>query len=409
MYKSQIVTHAQNGNVNYLSDNSYLAIKPEATAGVAVVPTIFVPLVSESVKTVVNHTPDRRMVGIDWKATGILRGNRSHEGDLVVLADPSTMGHLLNMVMTKGSTTGSSPTYTHPFTVGTPKSYTIEIKKGTYAQRYFGVLADQIKFDFSDGQLQATIAIKAMGQVGVMSLGVAASGSVTTLTLDDEYDIAPNRGLVVGDVIKIGATSLTLTSVNADGITIGFASTSVTASVGDPIVLLPQTASIASLTDPFYMGNILAGFGVDATAAATAAGAVATATPLYDLSLTIKNNLFSQNGTSRRDPVVILQGTKEAQVAIKQLFSSAVQRQKFQDRVKQALVLVFLGKYTNTGMTAQEKLTLTFNNVKLITGENAIKVGEFIMDDQQYESLYDGGDSQAMLASLINSSAGTIY
>ncbi len=405
----KIVSNAKDGNATYLADNSYLAIKPEASAGTAIVPTIFVPLVSENVKTVVNHTADRRMKGIDWKTTGLLRGNRTHEGDIVILGDPDTLGHVMNMVMTKGSTTGDANGYTHPFTVGTPKTYTFDIKKGNYVQRYFGVSVDQLTMKFVDGQLELTLSIKAMGQCGVFSLGIAASGSVTSLSLDDEYDISPNRGLVVGDIIKIGSTSLTLTSVDAAGLAVGFSSTSVTASIGDLIYLLPQTASLATLQDPLYFGNLFAGFGVDATAAATAASARSTATALYDLTITIKNNLFAQNGSNRRDPVAILQGTKEAQIALKQLFQTAAQRQKWQDRVKQSLVLNMYGKFIKTDFTTQELLSITFNSIKLTDDANEIKVGDFIMDDEKFEALYDGGDSAAMTVSLVNRSAGTVY
>jgi hypothetical protein len=37
--------------MNYLTDNSYLALKVETTPGVAVIPDTFVPLVSESIKS----------------------------------------------------------------------------------------------------------------------------------------------------------------------------------------------------------------------------------------------------------------------------------------------------------------------------------------------------------------------
>lgn len=395
----------------YLSDNAYLVIKPESSAGTAVIPTIAVPLVSESVKTVVNHTADRRMKGLDWKADDLLRGGRSHEGDIVVLGDASVLAHFLNMVMLKGSTTtGGSPTaYTHPFTVGSPKTYTFEIKKGLYAQRYFGVYVDTLKLDFADGQLQITATIKAMGQFSVASLGVALSGSSTSLTLDDEYDLAPNRGLVANDVIVVGGTEITVGSVNANGVGVGFSSTSVTASAGDPVYLKPQSPSLPTATDPFYFGNLLVGFGADASAAATAAGAIATATPIYDLSITIKNNLFAQNGTGRFDPVFIGTRTKEAQIALKQLFQSVAQRQKFQDRVKQAIVITGSGKNIASDFSTKRAFTLTFNNVKQTDHDNALTVGDYIMDDQTFEVLYDGSDAAAMSASVVNTSAGTVY
>lgn len=403
-----VVSHSQNGNATYLSDNAYLAIGEETTAGIAVIPSNFVPLISESVKTIANHSADRRMKGIDWKATGILRGNRTHEGDIVILGDPDTLGHVLNMVMNKASDAGTTPTYTHTFNVGAPSSYTFEIKKGQYAQRYFGVYVEKVKIEFVDGQMQLTISISAMGQVGVLSLGVALSGAGTTALFDDEYDINPSRGLVANDVVAIGLTAGGFTNVTVLTVTnlgVTYTSASLTAAVGNVCYLVPQTPSFATLSDPFYFGNVLAGFGASATAAATAAGARATATAIYDLTITITNNLFKQNGSSRFDPVAIMVGTKECQIALKQLFQTPAQKQAWQDRVKQSLVLIITGKMTDTAMTAPEKLTLTFNNVKMTDYNNPIKVGDFIMDDETFEVLYDTSDSQAMQAVLINKTA----
>lgn len=408
----KIIQHTVNGNATYLSDNSYLAIGEEATAGTAVIPSNFVPLISADVKTVVNHTADRRMKGIDWKSTGLLRGNRTHEGEIVILGDPDTLGHCLNMVMNKASTSGNGTDgYTHTFNVGAPSSYTFDIKKGQYVQRYFGVYVNEMKVEFVDGQMQITLSIMAMGQFSVATLGVALTGAgMTAITMDDEYDIAPNRGLVTNDVLAVGLTAggytnVTLTSVNANGIGVGFSSTSLTAAVGKSLYLVPQNPSFATLQDPFYLGNLLAGFGATASASATAAGSRSTATVLYDLVITIKNNLFAQNGSNRFDPAQILIGTKEAQVSCKQLFTDNLQRQAWQDRTKQAITLIFLGKFIKTDFTTQEKLTLTLNNVKLVTNDNGIKIGEYIMDDQSFEVNYDTGDSQAMQAVLVNRTA----
>lgn len=395
--------------MNYLSDNAYLAIKPEATAGVAVIPTIFVPLVSENLKTVVNHSVDRRMKGNLWQGNDLLRGNRMHEGEIVILADPDNLGHILNMVMTKGSTTGDVNGYTHPFTTGDGDSYTFEIKKGLYAQRYFGVKVDEVRISFQDGQMQLTLSVKAMGQFSVATLGAALSGSVTSLILDDEYDIAPNRGLVVGDIIDIGGTAVTLTSVNSNGIGLGFTSTSLTFSVGEQIFLKPLTVSNPTLQDPLYLGNCLVGFGADATAAATAAGSRTTATPVYDLEISLKKNLFSKNGSSRFDPVQIVPQTPECEIKLSTLMEDEVQRQKFLDRTKQAMVIVAYGKFIKSDFTTQEKCTFTFNKVKLIENENKLEVGSLIQNDETFAVLYDDSDAAAMTVSLINRSAGTVY
>jgi len=395
----------------YLSDSQYLAIKPETTAGTAVIPTIFVPLVSESVKTIVNHTVDRRLKGNTWKGNTLLRGNRMHEGEIVILGDPTNIGHILNMLMKKGSTTGDTTDgYVHPFTVGAGDTYTFEISKGAYAQRYFGVYVEEVTIGFVDGQMQLTLSIKAMGQVSVAQLGVALTGAgMTTLILDDNYDNVPNRGLVVGDVITIGTDDVTLTSVNADGVTLGFSSTSLTHSIGVAVNLKQLAVSNPSLPDPFYLGNVLVGIGATASAATTAAGSRSTATALYDLEIVLKNNLFSENGSSRFDPVQIIAQTPEALITLKQLLSGQEQKTAHLHRTKQAITIIASGKNINPDFSTNELLTIKFNNVKLIESDNALEVGELIRDEQSFEVLYDDGDAQAMDVSLRNLVAGTVY
>lgn len=394
-----------------LSDNSYLAIKTEAQAGVAVIPDIFIPLVSESVKTVSNYIPDRRMKGIDWKSNELLKGNRTHEGEVVVMGDADAFAHFLNMVLLLGSTTGDATEgYTHPFTVGTPQSYTFEIKKGLYAQRYIGVLIDELKLEFVDQLLQMTAVIKAQAQFSISSVGVALTGAgMVSLTLDDNYDISPNRGLVIGDVITVGGIDITLTGVDANGRDVAFASIEVTAAVGDPVYLKAQIASLSTVQDPLCFGNLLVGLGEDESAATTAAGSRATATPVYDLKISIKNNLFNENGTNRIDPFQILPRTKEAQIEVKQLFETVEQRQKYLDITKQAMTIKMFGKNINPDFSTSELVTLIFNKIKLIENDNAIEVGEFINDAQVFEVLYDNSDAQAMEAEVINNTAGTEY
>jgi len=255
-----------------------------------------------------------------------------------------------------------------------------------------------------------TASIKAMSQFSVASVGVALTGAgMTSLTLDDEYDISPNKGLVANDIIVVGGVELTLTSVNANGFAVSFASTTVTAAIGAAVYLKPQTISQPTLQDPFYFGNLLVGFGVDASAAATAAASLSVATPIYDLSITLKNNLFAANGTGRFDPVFIGARSKEGQIALKQLFETVTARQAFQDRVKQAIVIKCRGKYIKADFSTQELLTLTFNKVKQMTHDHALTIGDFIMDDRAFEVLYDDSDGAAMSASLVNRTAGTAY
>jgi len=325
----------------------------------------------------------------------------------VVLADSTTLAHLLNMTYTKGTTTGSATGYTHPFTVGDPDSYTIEIKTGPYARRYFGVKVDELVLSFNDGKLEAKVSIKAKGMVGVMSLGIATSGAVTQLTLSDAYDEEPTRGLVAGDQIVIGSTTLTLLTVTATTVT--FTSTSITASVGDPIYLKAQTSTIPSLPEPFMLGQVLVGVGADESAATTAAGSRATATPVYDLEMTFRNNLFVANGTQRHDPAAIYPQKREAEVKLSQLFETVAQEKAWLTRAKQAITVIITGRYIDIGTGTRNSFTCKFHNVKLMENASPLKSGELISYEQQFTALYDSSDAKALTLSVVNPTASTAY
>jgi len=117
--------------MNYFSDQGYLAVIPEGTPGTAVIPTNFVPLISESIKTIQNLSTDKRMKGRTWGANDLLKGARTQEGEIAVEADPDNLGHFLNMLIKLGVTTGDATDgYTHPFLQGDPDSYTVEFNRG---------------------------------------------------------------------------------------------------------------------------------------------------------------------------------------------------------------------------------------------------------------------------------------
>ena len=399
--------------MTYLSDKSYLALKPETTEGTPVIPSIFCPLISESVKTILNYDADRRMKGNEFKSDDLLKGSRKHEGDIVVLADADNLAHFFNMTLKKGVSTGSATGYTHPFTIGDPKSYTIEIQKGPYAQRYFGVKVDQLKGEFVDQKLQITASIKATGQFSVGKLNTALSGEVTSLKLSHDYDSRPNSGLVVGDIICVQLDNgtyqnITLTDVNADGETLGFESASITAASGNNIYLKAQTPSYTSLSNPLLQGNTLVGIAATSALADTAAASKATATPLYQFSFVVKNNLLDGQATGSQSPIKLLPQTREAQLSIGRLFEDVGQHVAWLNSVKQALTLSSNGDVISGGST-KENFTIKFHKIKPITNDEPLEVGSLIMDNQEMEVLYDTADAVAINVSIINKTAGTSY
>jgi hypothetical protein len=353
------------------------------------------------------------MKGLDWKSDDLLAGDRKHEGDIVIFADGDNLGHLLNMTYLKGTTTGSATGYTHPFTVGSPDSYTIEIQKGPYAQRYFGVKADQLKVEFVDQKMQVTASIKSMGQFSVGALKEALSGSVTSLKLNSAYDMKPNSGLAVGDVlVVIGDNGVgveaTITTVNADGETVGFSAITVTGAIGNRVYLKAQTPSYTGIVAPFFLGDTLIGVGADNATALSNAGAKATATGMYNFAFTLKNNLLDAPASGSKDPFQLLPQTREAEITTRRLFEDETQHKAWLNSIKQAITMISTGEEISAGGT-HESLTVKFHKVKLTNNEEPLELDALIFDAQTFEVLYDSTDGYAIEISLVNKTAGTDY
>jgi len=397
--------------MNFLGDKSYVALKPQSVATTPVIPTNFFGLVSESIRVNPNFEADRRMKGNDWKSDEILKGSRTIEGDLVLLGDVEALGHLLNMVYAKGSTSGNGTDgYTHPFLPGDGKSYTIEIPRGNYAQRIYGARGSNLKFEYENNKLKCTVSIKALGQFYGASLAVALTGAAqTTAVLSTEYDERPTDGLVVGDTIIVGGVEVVLTSVNANGTTLGFASTAITAAVGDALFLKAQTYSPGTFREPLYMGQTLVGLGADIAAATIAAGARATATPCYQIVSNLKNNLLDAPASNFNGPAVLLNQTKEADLNLKTLFETPGAFQQWIEAAKRAVTIVVTGKAIKTDLTTFELLSIKYHKVKRLTNENAVEKGAYIYDDQKFEALYDNGDAQSIEISIVNRTAAASY
>ena len=399
--------------MNYIADKSYLAIKKETTEATAVRPTVFLPLESADIKTILNNAPDRRMHGNDFESIDLSQGERSHEGKIKVWADPDTLGYILDMFVKKGSSTGSAGAgYTHPFTVENPNTYTIEIPKGNYAQRFFGVKGDELNLIFEEAKLKAEMDVKAQGQFSAAVIRDAITGGAgAVLSLKQDYDLEPTRGLVAGDVIVIGAGTATeeektITSIGANGTDITFtASIASNHSIGDVCYLKAQTISYATLQKPFYFGDVLVGFGADESAAATAAASKTTATPVHELAIKFQNNLLAAPTTNYRDPIKLLPQVKACELTIKQLFSNPDQHVKWLNLVKQGMCIIMRGRMINTGTPTYNKFTFALHNAKLGDNAEPLNVGEYIMDEQTFKAAYDTGDAKALTIELVNETA----
>ena len=91
---------------------------------------------------------------------------------------------------------------------------------------------------------------------------------------------------------------------------------------------------------------------------------------------------------------------------MKQLLETADQRQAFLDIDKQALTLIVTGEHINPDFSTFETMTFKFHNVKLTENPNNLEIGQYIVDDQKFEVLYDDSKGKAIGISLVNLTAG---
>lgn len=397
----------------HLVDTSYLAVKPETTENVPVKPNVFIPLESSDLKVDMGYAPDRRMRGVDFETNDLSPGERQIRGNIKVWGDPDMIGHILNMCMQKGSTTGDITNgFVHTFTPGnTVKSYTIEIPRGNYAHRFFGVKGGNLQLNYEDAKLKASLDVIAAGQFSSAKLGANTSGGATTLTLSQDYDLEPVRGLAVGDVLTVGVGTagqedVTLTSVNANGIGLGFTAMANPHTAGDIVMLKKQTVSNQVLQRPFMFGDTVVGFGATASAADTAAAAKTTATPVYDLSIEYNTDLLAGPTTNYRDPSVILPQVKSCVLETKQLYETPAQHTNWLNDIKQAITVICRGK--NLGSNRYQ-LRWTLHKALLEDNAEPLNVGQYVYDEQRFRAAYDDTDGKALTVELTNATAAANY
>lgn len=186
------------------SNDGYLALKRETSEGVAVTPDAYVPLYEESLTTAFNVNDGTSIFGNKFARLLVTPGVRSHNGDLTVMAEPNSTGRFFDMLLPRGSITGSGP-YTWPFNVNftKPASYTVDLSTGNQVFRYLGVQASEIAPDWKDGMLRWKIKVAALKSF----LGAEiASVSTATVTLKTPVNYpTPTDGLVAGDLVAIVA------------------------------------------------------------------------------------------------------------------------------------------------------------------------------------------------------------
>ena len=381
-----------------LSNLGYLALSKETTKGtIAAVPNKYIPVYDESLTTNLNLDEDNPIVGNKAVRFQSLLGLRNHQGDITALAEPNTAGYILDMLLTKGTTSGSGP-YTHPFTLdnsSNPNSYTIDISKGNVVFRFLGVEASELSPDFDDNKMIFKLKASALKSFIVREI---SSVVTATVTLKTNYDTSPTTGLIAGDIVRIldvsaGTTQdFTISSVDSStAITLDSSPSSITD--GDLFYIRPSTPSF-SLETPFTWARTEFRFSTTASLALSA-----TQTRLEQGSKwTVIHKFESDEGAPRSgayDPAALVRTQGDASLDVKRFFDSPEEMNRFLTATKRACVV---RHFSETGY----ELRVTLNNLKISENPTPLNTSEIIYSEPKFIAEYDSSDAQMFDVKVLN-------
>ncbi len=381
----------------------YFGLIKETAVGVALTPTDYIPLYKEAINTELNLVPDTPIFGNKFERYQVLQGQRTHKGSVEIMAEPNTIARLWDMTLTKGTTTGAGP-YTHPYTLGTSSnSYTVDISTGNVVARYCGVQASNFNPSWDKNEMHANLTISALSSFQGREIATTVT---TTITLKTDYDPVPNKGLVVGDLVRIykaatGATlDTTIATVNADGITVTLAASAAAFAAGDFIFLRPATPSFTLLT-PFLWAKTIIGFGVTAAAALTAATYTTQTRLEQGSNWTVMHKFESDGGAERSggfDPAALVRTTGDVDFKAKKFFDTPEDLENYNGLIKSAVVIRHF-----SGLTNQYEMRITINHMKT-SGKVVPDIQSVSVNYSEIDFIpqYDNTDGQAFDVKILN-------
>lgn len=287
-----------------------------------------------------------------------------------------------------------------------PNSYTLDVSLGSQVYRYWGVQANKVVPNWQGDEMQLEVGVSALGAFQGRSIATVVT---TTLTLDTSYDPAPNKGLVVGDLVRIekvdGSSTLdtTIATVNSDGITVTLAASAAAFAAGDMIVLRPATPSLSVLT-PFLWPKTQYFFSADAATALTSSATPSNQTRLEQgVSLDIMHDFASDDGSGRSgsfDPASLIRTRGDYSFKIKQFFDTPADLKSWLNLTKKACVM-----RAYSGANNQYEFRVTMNNLKLKTENMPTASDEVIYQEQEFATSYDPTDGVGITVTINNANA----
>jgi hypothetical protein len=391
----------------WVGNYGYAAFITETTPGAAITPTVFAVLDNETLSTSYNLEDQTAAFGIPEETFQVLPGLRDHKGDFEIIAEPNTAAHLFDMLLLRGSVSGSDP-YTWPFTLsGTtvPKSKTVDISTGNIVKRFVGVQASKVTGAFSKNQLNLKASVSALGsfQGGVLASAPTTAGT-STIVFDTTYDTSPTSKLVIGDLVRgyhagsvyIDGTIATIVDSKTITATTSASPDYTSLVAGDMIYLRPQTVSF-TIKNPFLWSNTEFRFAGTASTALSAAQTRLEQGSMWELDYGFESDSGSQR-SGNADPASLVRMLGHANLTSKVYFDKPDDVINFNQLNKTACVI---RHFAYQGGKTYE-LRVTVNHLVTDDPLPKVKAKAVNYSNIKYKSQFDQSDGQSFSVAMLN-------
>jgi hypothetical protein len=378
-----------------LGNLGYFAQATQPDKNTVAIPTFFVPVYDETLTTNANLQKQQPAAGSPFATRNVLRGQRDHQGDVTVPAEPNTAFHIFDNLLSRISSSGAGP-YTNVLGYSAtvdPKYKTYDFfKGGGVVHRYWGVRSSAVSEVYDNNERQLKTTVSALGSFTSRTIKTV---STTTITLDTKYESNPNKGLVATDLVRIFKESTgavldtTVTTVNADGITVVLGDSAAAFAAGDIIQLRPATIAFNLLQTMLWSRTHY--FKADTVANAMSATEINVEQgSTYEIM-----HPFEDDGGSKRsgsaDPAALPYLAGDASLGVKKFFDTQEEVQDWTDLNKSAFVIRHY-----SGDTNQYEQRAAFHSLTTDTPLTNIKPGAINYANLAYlpSTAADGNDVQ---------------
>lgn len=386
------------------SNLGYISVKKQSAKLTAVIPDTYLPIYSEDIRTNANFQGQNPIIGNKFGRRSTLRGLRGHTGSITVEGEPVTAGYIMDMLATKGTSTGTDPA-THPFTFSKdtdPNYYTADISYVTHVVRFIGLAVSSINEEWEDNELRLNCGVSALKVWDGREVSSVSGVGPYTIVFKTDYDPSPTSGLVVGDTLQLYDVSAAayidceVASI-VDGTSITVAEDVSAGADGDFVTIKPATSPSFSNLPTFEWANTEYRFGATAAAALTA-----THTPLeQDTSLSVTHEFEDAEGSKRSgsyDPASLPRMQAMYEFTSRKYFDTPEDMQRYSSMDKRACVV---RHFSYSGGNTYE-LRVTLNNLTQNNPAPDLSNEEILYSEIENFGNYDSSDGQGIDIKVLN-------